>query len=308
MALEDIVKEHHKLTYSQNVQMVAQQMGNRFRAGVTEVRATGQAHRAVALFDAGEGEVAEERGRRNFDIPVPRSARWLIRPDEIGTGETLDEEDKLDAAMDPTSILMQTHMNRIQRKIDDRILGTERNSAGTFSVAYSGILGRASSGKRAETQTDLPAGNFIAHASTGLTYDKLREAQEALELADFGVDNDELFCAISPKQRTDLLNIAAATGTSLNAFTLEQLKTGKPTTLLGFTWVFTTRLPLDANGNRMCPIWSKRNIILGVWKDITGRMWNDGSARNKPVIEVAARMDCVRAEDAGVRVIECVEA
>lgn len=306
MAVEDLYSEANRLTYSNNVQMVAQQMGNPFRAGVTELRCTGEAHRAAALVGQTEPIVAESRGRRNIENPIGMTSRWLIRPDEIVTGQYLDEEDKFDMAMDPTSVLFKGHMVSIQRVVGDRILGIKKDGA-NYQVAYGGILGKASSGKRAEVQTDLPPANILAASTSGLSLEKLIQVREDLGKADFGIDGDELYCAITPSQVTDLLNIAALTSTNLNAFTLEQLKTGQPTTLMGMTWVVTNRLPVNQAGDRMCPVWSKRNIMLGVWKDITGDMWPDPHARNKPYMEVAARVDCVRAEDAGVRVILCQE-
>mgnify|MGYP001034431131 CR=1 FL=1 len=141
-----------------------------------------------------------------------------------------------------------------------------------------------------------------------MTLPKCFETKERLNGDDFGLeDDDELFCYIGPKQVTDLLNIAAATGVNLNAFDIEQLKTGKPTTLVGFTWIVGNRSVKDDNGDRLCPVWSKNNILGGLWQDVEGRMWTDTSANNTPYAQVEAYLDVVRAEDDGVHVITCVE-
>ena len=57
----------------------------------------------------------------------------------------------------------------------------------------------------------------------------------------------------------------------------------------------------------MCPIFSKKNIVVGRWQGIEGDMWNDTSAKNMPYVYVSAYLDCVRAQDTGVVVIPCVE-
>ena len=141
---------------------------------------------------------------------------------------------------------------------------------------------------------------------------KLIAAQEKLRKADFGLEDnfDQLFCAITPSQITDLLNIAAASQVNLNAFQIQQLQDGKPTTLLGVTWIFTNRLPMKTGTTnvRLCPIWAKSNIIYAEWQGIQGRMWNDTSVDNLPYAVVDTVADCVRAQDKGVVVIECQEA
>lgn len=307
MPQEQLVEQWHRDNYAGNVVMVAQQLQNHLRPAVTEQRCTGAAVAVSDLVGAGEYLVSEERSRRNPENPPRLSRRWLVRPDKIESGQYIDEEDKFDLAMDPTSHFVRDHTAKVNRGIFDRILGIKK-VGDAYEIAYGGILGRATEGKRPGTATDLPSGNTIAHGSAGLTLTKLIEVKEALGLADFGIETDDpLYCAITPKQVSNLLNIAAATGAALNQFELEQLKTGKPTTLMGMTWIITNRLPKNSAGHRLCPVWSKRNIVLGIWADIQGDMWNDTSAKKLPYCYVSARVDCVRVQDAGVRVIPCVE-
>lgn len=308
MSLDTKVEPHHALTYANNVQMVAQQRMGKFRNSVTAVACKGEAHAAADLIGALDYLESAGRARSNPENVPQNDRRWLVYPTEVESGQYIDKEDTFQLIYDPTAPLVRTHTVAVTRGIDDRILGITKSSAGVFSVTGSGILGRANSGKRPGTLTGLPAGNSVVHGGVGLTLDKLIEVKEALNLADFGLeDDDELFCAITPKQVTDLLNIAAATATNLNAFQLTQLQTGVPTTLLGLTWIVTNRLPKSGT-TRACPVWAKRNIALGIWQDIKGGMWNDTHAKNAPYVHVGAFVDAVRIEDAGVRVIECTEA
>ncbi len=308
---EQRVEAHHRLTYQNNVQMVAQQKQNRLRPAVTDVPCSGEAQDAADLLEKKEYQKGEDRGRRNPDDTSGRDRRWLIRPEVIETGEYVDKVDKFDMAMDPTSGLVRNNVVAVERGVHDAILGISRNAeTKKFEVDGRGILGKASSGKAPGAGVDLPASQYIAHnegaGGNGLSLEKLRVAKLILNTAEFGMeDDDELFGLISPYQVDDLLGIAAATNQSLNAFAVEQLRTGKPTMLMGINWIATNRLPRDVNDYWLCPIWSKRNVALGVWQDVQGDMWNDTHAKNKPYIYASAYVDATRVEDGGVVVIRC---
>ena len=309
MGLEVRAEAHHIQTYRDNVLMVAQQTRNPFRDAVSEVPCTGEAVNAADLVGSVEAQEAQGRERTNIENPPLNTRRWLVFPNEIQSGQYIDKVEKLKRAMDPTSIYVRTHTVAVQRAIADRILGVRMKSKGVFEIREGGILGAAVDGKNpGAANKALPSNNYVAASGTGLTLAKLTKSKEELALREFGIeDDDEMFCAISPKQVTDLLSIADGDGNSLNAFQQIQLKEGKPTPLMGLTWIVTNRLPKDSAGARMCPVWSKRNIILGVWQDVVGDMWPDSHAKNTPYAHVGAFVDSMRVEDEGVEVILCAE-
>jgi hypothetical protein len=307
MSLFPAVEPHHKLMYSGNVTMVAQQKRNPLMGAVTEVSASGEAQSVADLLGQLEYLYGEDRSRRNPENPTPRSRRWVVRPPVIESGEYIDKVDRFDMAMDPTSSITVNHVTAVTRGWADRILGIRKDGT-DFAVTDGGILGRATEGKRGTSTIALPSGQYIDDNSEGLTLDKIREVKLKLEKADFGLeDDDQIYAILTPQQKDDLIGIAAQTETSLNAFQLEQIRTGKPTSLMGINWLFTNRLPKDSDGNRLIPFWSKKNIVAGVWQGIQGDMWNDTSAKNMPYAYVSAYVDCVRIEDKGVVVARCVE-
>jgi hypothetical protein len=307
MPIATLVEAHHKLTYSNSVTMVAQQMRNPLADAVTTVAASGEAMSATDLIGVVEYVYGEERSRTNVENPVSGTRRWLIRPPEIKSGQYIDEEDKLDMAMDPTSNFVKAHTQAVIRGCMDRLVGV-RKLAGVYTVSDGGILGNAIEGKRPGTSgTALPAGQIIAAGGTGLTIDKLRTAILTLNQADFGLeDTDPLYCLISPVQKDNLIAIAQASTTPLNAFNIEQLKSGKPTSLMGINWIVSNRVPKDGAGAWLCPVWAKSNIVEGVWTEIEGSVWNDPHADNKPYVRVRTRRDVVRLQDKGVIAITCV--
>lgn len=308
MPLEMLVEQHHKLMYANNVKMVAQQKRNPLMGAVTEMPCNGEAHSVADLINSVEYQYGEERSRRNPENPVSKSRRWVVLPPVIESGEYITKEEKFRTATDPTSNYVKAHTLAVTRGWADRILGIRKQEDGTFSVTDGGILGKAREGKTPGAGTDLPTSQYVPHDNTGLNLDKLRMASKMLKKADFGIeDEDPLFGLITPEQEDDLLGIAAASGQNLNTFNIEQLREGKPSRLMRINWIMTNRLPVNAAGKRLCPIFSKANIIAGNWQSIEGRIWNDSHAKNLPYCLVDAYVDCVRAEDKGVVVIECEE-
>lgn len=310
MSYRQTVEASHRTTYANNIQLVAQEMAHKIRAAVTtQSGLTGDSHNVADLLAKGEYQKGEDY---SHDAPNNRSvldAVWLTRPLVIESGEVIYKEDKFDLAMDPTSRFNENHVRAVERGVFDTILGVERKSGGGFKIAGGGILGQRVTGK-ARTPASLPAGQYLLPGGTGMTLDKLNAAREALELADWGLDDDlsdELFCMISPKQTTDLLNIAAATKVNLNAFDLQQLQAGRPTSLFGATWLFTNRLPTDSSGNRICPMWTRSNVVAGFWQDVQGDMYNRSDAKNRPYVVVDTYPAATRLEDEGVVAIPCVE-
>jgi hypothetical protein len=310
MSLEARLEAHHVQIYRDNVQMRAQQLDNPLRAAITEVPASGEAVSASDLVGKVKAIRRTGRDARNIDNVPQNSRRWLLFPTESYSGQHFFTEDKLRQIRDPQSVGISTHTAAVNRDIADKILGIEEVADKTFALTEGGILGGAVDGKGpGGARVQLPARCFTAHGGTGLTLPKLIAAKERLNTDDFGLEEeDPMFCAITPRQVTDLLNIAAQTGASLNQFDIDQLKTGKPTTLLGVTWIRTNRVYKTQAGVRWCPMWSKRNIVMGVWKDISGDIWEDTSMNKTPYGRVNAYVDVVRIEDEGVHVIECGEA
>lgn len=303
------VEQHNKTMYSDNVVMVAQQMKNPLMDAVTVVPASGEAMRAADLIGQKRYLRGEARSRRNPENPATGTARWLVFPEQpIESGQYIDKEDKFKLAMDPTSNFMKADVAAVTRGYTDTVMGLDDVGGGIYSLSGGGILGIAREGKTPGAGAPLPPSQFIANAGTGLTLDKLRTARKMMKKADFGIDAmmDPLFGAITPEQEDNLLGIAAASGTNLNTFEIEQLKSGVPTKLLGITWIVTNRLP-KVSTIRTCAIWSKANIIVGEWEPINGAMWNDTSAKNLPYIYTSCRIDAVRVEDKGVVAIDCVE-
>ena len=317
MSYRQTVEASHRTTFANNIQMVAQEMHGKIRSAVTIVSGlSGDAHNVRDLLDQKEYEEVEDYNMQNPQNRSNLDAVWMNRPKLIRSGEAIFKEDKFDLAMDPTSQFNASHVRACEKGVFDRFMGIRKKSGGTgYEIHGGGILGKRITGK-ARTPTSLPSGQVQAvdagssGTPAGLNLKKMNMAREQLELDDFGIDEDlssELFCAITPKQKTNLLDIAIQTQTSLNAFQIQQIEAGKPTTLFGMTWIFTNRLPVNASGHRLCPIWTKSNIAGGFWQDIEGDIFNNGAAMNRPQVLVTCYPEATRIENEGVVVFTCLE-
>ncbi|MDZ7919980.1 phage capsid protein [Rhodoferax sp.] len=303
------VEQLNKTNYADNVIMVAQQMKDPLIGAVTVVPVSGEAVRVADLINAKRYGRQSLRSRVNGENPTTATARWLVMPEEeIFSAQYIDKADKWKMANDPTSNFMKADVAAVTRGYTDTVMGLQETDTGTYEVAYGGLLGIAREGKSPGVGTPLPAGQILAAAGLGLTLDKLRTARKMMKIANFGIDQvmDPLYGAITPEQEDNLLGIAAASGANLNTFEIEQLKEGKPTRLLGITWIVTNRLPKAAN-IRTCVLWSKANIIVGEWEPINGQMWPDPHVNNLPYIKTCTTIDAVRAQDKGVVAILCQE-
>lgn len=303
---------HYRQSFVDNVTMVAQQMRSRLRGAVTEMICSGDSHRVASLLDGPAYQRRAGFKRNNEDHQAQFSARYLNFPDEIYSEQYIDRPGVLQMVTDPTSDIIRVHTAKVMQGWDDVILGL-RPDGGSFTVAYGGILGVAQSGTTAQrTNTALPAGNFVAAtvggggSATGLNLDKILQIVEDLRAAEFGMDDaiDPIYAAISPKRVTDLLKIAASTGVE-NIFDRGQLQAGKPTPLVGVNWIMTNRFAVDESGHEMVPFWTKGNIKLGIWQDTTANLDIDIHSNRTPHAQVKFRADCVRVQDAGVRVALC---
>lgn len=103
-------------------------------------------------------------------------------------------------------------------------------------------------------------------ATTGgvLTLSKILECLTYLNSSD--VDETDRVLVVGAKQMSDALAIQQLTSTDY--VQIQSILQSGMGTALGFTWIMSNRLPLDA-GNRTCFAFNKSALGLAVGKDIT---------------------------------------
>ena len=187
--------------FSTNVQLLSQQKGSLLRNAVSEESIVGE----KAFFDQIGSATAQKRTTRHGDTPLsdtPHSRR-MVTMDHYEYADLIDDPDKVQMLIDPTSTYANAAAFAIGRAMDDSIIDT--------------ALGSASTGKSGSTSTALPAGQKVAVGSpaAGLTIAKLVEAKKILDQN--SVDPSiKRYIAVHPEQVEDLLNSTTVTSSDFN--------------------------------------------------------------------------------------------
>jgi hypothetical protein len=87
------------------------------------------------------------------------------------------------------------------------------------------------------------------------------------------------------------------------------LTEGRITRFLGFNFVYTERLTLDANSYRRIPVWVKGGMHLGVWKDQTTSVDKIVTKSGHPwQLYMMYTMGATRTQEKKIVEIKCSEA
>jgi len=157
--------------------------------------------------------------------------------------------------VDPTSAYARNAAAAMNRAMDDVIITAMNASAST------GVAGA--------TSTALPSTQKFAtsNKSDGLTVAKLLTAKKNLDLND--VDPSlKRYIVCSPQQIADLLAITSVTSSDFN--TVKALAQGDVSSFLGFEFIVSNRLKLDATNtdDRLIFAYTEDAIKLGIGSDI----------------------------------------
>jgi len=190
------------------------------------------------------------------DAPVDR--RWVF-PSDYDLNQIIDSFDKVRLLLDPKSAYVENGTYAAGRKMDDLII-----AAGN---------GDAKTGELGATTTPLPASQKVARtfgaaAATGHTVAKLRESRRILMANEVDLESDMLVNVVTAKQHDNLLAEAQVISTDFNDKPV--LVEGKVVRFLGINIVHCERLALSTDGNsdRLCPVWAKSGMHLGIWDDV----------------------------------------
>ena len=274
--------------FSANVQMLSQQMGSLLRNAVDTESVNGE----KAFFDQVGAAAAVLRTSRHADTPLVETphSRRMVTMSDYEYADLIDDQDKVRLLVDPTSTYSRAAAAAMGRAMDDVIIAA--------------ALGAAYTGKDGSTSTVLPSAQKIAAASGGLTLAKLITAKEILDSGN--VDPSiQRHIVVSPKQISDLLNNTTVTSSDYN--TVKALAMGEINTFVGFNFIVTNRLGVDANSDRRCFAWAQDGIKVAMGKEPTAR--NDERADKSYATQVyyCQTLGATRMEEKKVVEILCDE-
>ena len=278
--------------YSNNVQLLAQQMGSRLREAVDVESVTGK----NAYFDQVGATSAQVRSSRHADTPqidTPHSRRRVSLAD-YEWADLIDDQDKVRMLIDPTSTYAKAAAAAMGRSIDDVII-TAFNA-----TAYTGETG--------STSTALPSTQKYATSdqSTGLNIAKLLDAKKKLDLKD--VDPSlKRYVVCGATQIEDLLNTTEVKNSDYN--TVKALAMGQVDSFLGFKFIMSNRLNLDSTytDDRLCFAFTEDAIKLAIGKDVRARIDERADKSYSTQVYYCMSIGATRMEEEKVVQIPCNE-
>jgi len=279
--------------YSSNVAMLSQQMGSKLRSSVDVEKVTGK----NAFFDQVGATAAQLRTSRHGDTPqidTPHSRRRLSLAD-YEWADLVDDVDKVRMLVDPTSSYARAAAAAMNRAMDDVIITAFNASAST------GVAGGSS--------TALPSTQKTATSdqSDGLTITKLLAAKKILDNND--VDPSlKRFIVCGPQQISDLLGTTQVTSSDYNV--VRALATGAVSSYLGFEFIMSTRLNMDATytTDRLVFAYTEDALKLGIGKDISAKISERADKSYSTQVYYCMALGAVRMEEKKIVQIPCHEA
>ena len=274
--------------YKSNVFHLAQQKGSKLRDAVRTESVTGKSH----FFERIGSTAAVKRTSRHADTPrvdTPHSRR-KVTMDDYDWADLIDDSDKIRLLISPQSEYAKAGAYAMGRTMDDVII------AAATGNAFGGVSGGST--------IALPAGQKIAHGSTGLTIAKLITAKEKLDAAN--VDPDEARTIVcSAKQISDLLGTTQITSADFNS--VKALVQGDIDTFMGFKFIRSERLGTDSNGNRQVLAFTNTSMGLALGKDIQTKISARADKNYSTQVYLCMTIGATRVEDEKVIEIACTE-
>lgn len=278
--------------YKNNVQLLSQSMGSKLR-GAVDIESV-QANNA--FFEQIGSTAAIKRTSRHGDTPqidVPH-ARRRVSLEDYEWADLVDESDKVRMLIDPTSTYARAAAAAMGRSMDDVIIAA--------------LGGTASTGVSGATSTALPSAQkpFSSSQSDGMTVAKLLEAKKLMDLAD--VDPSlKRYVVCSPTQISDLLNTTEVKSSDFN--TVKALAQGQVNSFLGFEFIMSNRLSLDATNtdDRLCYAFTEDAIKLAVGKDVQAKISERADKSYSTQVYYCMSIGAVRMEEVKVVEIACDE-
>lgn len=288
--MPDSIPQHYSTEFSTNWIHRVQQTNGRLDPFVEDDSFEGERKRYDRIGAQNSRRRTERKGPTNIVDPA-LDHRWAYRA-SYDVGNLLDQDDarNLGPLVVPTSDYVRSHANAYHRDSDD--------------VAWQAALDDALTGELGNTPSALPVSQKIAVGVTGLTLQKLIDANQILEDADLEDDQPRVLC-VTARQLTDLLNTTEIKSIDYN--TVRALVNGTIDTFMGFKFVKIKRLRKNTETN----VRSLVGWVKGAVKRIKGPMQSDVSIRKDlsmaTQIYSSWNLGAVRVYDEGVVQIDVLE-
>jgi len=296
---------------------VCQQKQSLFERAVMIESIVGAEDKAFDMIDKMEMQNKEGRNPNTPRNDISTQRRW-VSTDPYHNAYQFDMDDDLSHKLDPAGATVTSLRRGRNRKVDDIILAAfdatvssgRRNNSST-------ITWKASAGNT--KYTDTSGGRTIPHdcsegncssADTGMTAEKAELIVEYF--AKNEVDEEiPIFCAISPRQATQLFGQEQYTNIDYND--RKPLATGRYLReWMGINWIQSNKIvkgslnDVDSGHNvYRCWAWARDGIILGVSDSITVKLTEESTLSYAQQVYVHMNMGAMRHDEDKILCVEC---
>ena len=295
-----VIQDYFPTQFGTTWEHLVQQKVSRLRETVeidTGVVGQRKSYNQIGLSD--DEEITTRNGETT-DMTRLDEKRWIsLKP--YHTTKWFDEWDDqlLGNIVKPTSETVRSQAMAASRRFDNVIIDA--------------LGGAALTGEDGTTSTAFDAGQQIAvsvgGADSGLNLDKLIAAKSLFgvnEVSGQDGDDDPLVLVVSQAQIDDLLNNVAQVCSSDYA-AVKALQVGEVNSFMGFRFVRTQLLGIDANNVRTCFAYVRSGLKLAIGQDFTTMM--DILPQRNHTLQIRSkwRVGATRMEEEKVVSIACDE-
>ena len=252
--------------FTTEVEYKVQQMPARFWEA-SEIRSeSGSGAVAVEQIGATNASVVTGRLQPIVFTDTPQDRRWVY-PQKLWWADAVDTYEKLEVSIDPQGFFAKNATYALNRQKDDIWISSFFGTAQTSNAS--------TTGNAPATAVPFPAGQVVSvntgssggATPVGMNVPKLRAARLLMLSAEVDFDNETPYAGMSAQQMDNMLNQAQAISLDFNDKPV--LVEGKITSFMGFQFLHSERMPLNASAQRQCPVWVKSGMRGAVWQDVS---------------------------------------
>lgn len=297
---------------------VCQQKDSKFGSAVRTEPVLNAEDKAFDMM--GSLSLVEKTGR-NPQTPttdVTTGRRWITTT-PYHNAWLYDKDDDLQMILDPTSDIQTAFVRAVNRKKDDIILAAfdatvqSGRRYGDSTITWASALGTTKYTNTSGGRTipwDCAEGNCAA-GDTGMTVEKIELIKEYFALNDADDETTPLWCAINPRQATQLFGQMEYTNSDYTEG--RPLATGRiMKNWHGVNWIISNKIvsgtsnDVDADSDvYRCPAWLQDGIILGIADAISTKISDRPDLSHAQQVYVHMNMGAMRMDEDRVLFIEC---
>lgn len=298
----------YKDRYVENTRLQIQLMNNPYEGLYTPIAdLQGEKLQVVDILGAME-PIFDVPDNADTPTETPKHLGIWVQPRKLmAPGIWVTDETKIKTGVDPTGKYVMAHAAAITKgraaMIRDAIFGPRllrtTNAAGGLPVATAFDLANRS------VAVNYAYGG--GGSASGMTVQKFIKAIELFGVTELDVDAENICCAMTQKQMTDLFQAIQVTSSDYVRRAQFEEKTVK--SFMGVKIVVDPRLPVNpaVTTDRMIPFWSTNGIHYGEAMPFTGEVDKIPTRQNQILIQGRMWCGATRSEDERVAVVYCRE-